>query len=149
MEGDFLLRGTETVICRSDKMSQEVCCLPGAKIHLVIERLSRLIKSTETHPILLVHVGINDTARHRFQDIIRDFEELGNKAKDLKAKLVILSLLPVVGHGPRREEKIVEVNKWLCEWIMVGGSSVEDFWQGMGYTSRWLTETFLLGKSKM
>ena len=114
--GDSLLRGTETVICRSDKLSREVCCLPGAKIHHVTERLPRLIKPTDNHPVLLVHVGTNDTARRRFQDIVRDFEKLGKKAKDLKTKLVISSLLPVVGHGPRREEKIVEVNKWLREW---------------------------------
>ena len=29
--GDSLLRGTETVICRSDKMSRELCCPPRAK----------------------------------------------------------------------------------------------------------------------
>ena len=86
------------------------------KIHDVTERLLRLIKPTECYPVLLVYVGINDTARHHFQDIVRDFEELGKKVKDLKAKLVISSLFPVVGHGPRREEKIVEVNKWLREW---------------------------------
>ena len=114
--GDSLLRGTETVICRPDKMSREVCCLPGARIHDVTERLTRLIKPSEHHPILLIHVGINDTARRRFWDITRDFEELGRKAKNLNAKVVISSLLPVVGHGPMREEKIVEVNKWLRDW---------------------------------
>ena len=90
-----------------------MCCLPGAKIHDVTERLTRLIKPSEHHPTLLVHVGINDTARRRFQDITRDFEELGREVKNLNAKVVISPLLPVVSHDPKREENIGEVNKWL------------------------------------
>ena len=89
--GDSLLRGKETVICRPDKTSREVRCLPGAKIHDVMGRLTRFIKPSECHPILLVHVEINDTARPRFQNITRDFEKLGRKAKNLNAKVVISS----------------------------------------------------------
>lgn len=37
--GDSLLRGTEAPICCPDSFSREVCCLPGARICNVTERL--------------------------------------------------------------------------------------------------------------
>jgi len=114
--GDSLLRGTEAIVCGPDKMSREVCCLPGAKIRDVTERLTRLVKPTDRNPFLLVHVGTNDTARHSLQKIRRDFEDLGRKLKDLGTQVVISSLLPVKGRGPGRERKIVEVNNWLRKW---------------------------------
>lgn len=42
--GDSLLRGTEAPICRPDIQSGEVCCLSGAKIWDVTERLPQLVK---------------------------------------------------------------------------------------------------------
>ena len=70
--------------------------------------------------------------------IDKDFEELGRKAKNLNEKVVISSLLPVVGHGPMREEKIVEVNKWLQEWCHRERSGFLDhgWWtSGKGWTT--------------
>ena len=49
--GDSLLRGRETTICNPDKMNREVYCLPGAKIHDITERLTRLIKPTDSYPL--------------------------------------------------------------------------------------------------
>ncbi|XP_060129222.1 uncharacterized protein LOC132591937 [Zootoca vivipara] len=114
--GDSLLRGTEAVICGPDKMSREVCCLPGAKIKDVTERLQGIIKPTDKYPFLLVHVGTNDTASHSLQKIKNDYEALGRKLKQLDAQIVISSVLPVERHGPGREGKIGEVNNWLRKW---------------------------------
>uniref|UniRef100_A0A670I570 SGNH hydrolase-type esterase domain-containing protein n=1 Tax=Podarcis muralis TaxID=64176 RepID=A0A670I570_PODMU len=114
--GDSLLRGTEAVICGPDKMSREVCCLPGAKIQDVTERLQGIIKPTDKYPFLLVHVGTNDTASNSLQKIKRDYEALGRKLKQLNAQIVISSVLPVERRGPGREGKIVEVNNWLRKW---------------------------------
>ena len=98
--GDSLLRGTEATICKPDKMNREVCYLLVAQICDVTERLIRVIKPTDSYPFLLVHVGTNDTARHSFQDITKDYEDMGRKLKDLGVQVVISSLLPVEGHGP-------------------------------------------------
>uniref|UniRef100_A0A670JHM6 SGNH hydrolase-type esterase domain-containing protein n=1 Tax=Podarcis muralis TaxID=64176 RepID=A0A670JHM6_PODMU len=114
--GDSLLRGTEAVICGPDKMSREVCCLPGAKIQDVTERLQGIIKPTDKYPFLLVHVGTNDTASNSLQKIKREYEALGRKLKQLNAQIVISSVLPVERRGPGREGKIVEVNSWLRKW---------------------------------
>jgi len=47
MLGDSLLKGTEVPIFRPDREAREVCCLPGAKVQVVAERLPLLVKSTD------------------------------------------------------------------------------------------------------
>lgn len=58
--GDSLLRGTEAPICRPDDFSREVCCLPGARIRGVTERLPSLVTPTDYHPLLLFRVGSDE-----------------------------------------------------------------------------------------
>ncbi|CAJ0944341.1 unnamed protein product, partial [Ranitomeya imitator] len=77
--GDSLLRGTEAAICRLDITAREVCCLPGAMIKDVTDRIPKLFSSKDVHPFLLIHVGTNDTARKDLPTICKDFEELGRK----------------------------------------------------------------------
>ncbi|XP_073435803.1 uncharacterized protein [Dendrobates tinctorius] len=114
--GDSLLRGTEAAICRPDITSREMCCLPGAKIKDVSDRISGLFRPTDDYPFLLLHVGTNDTARNDLETICRDFEDLGKKVKELGAQVVFSSILPVDGHGTRRWNKILQVNNWLRRW---------------------------------
>ncbi|CAJ0929838.1 unnamed protein product [Ranitomeya imitator] len=84
--GDSLLRGTEAAICRPDITAREVCCLPGAMIKDVTDRIPKLFSSKDVHPFLLIHVGTNDTARKDLPTICKDFEELGKKVKELDAQ---------------------------------------------------------------
>uniref|UniRef100_A0A803T042 SGNH hydrolase-type esterase domain-containing protein n=1 Tax=Anolis carolinensis TaxID=28377 RepID=A0A803T042_ANOCA len=114
--GDSLLRGTEAIISRPDGMARETCCLPGAKIHHITQRLSRLLKPHHPPHLMLIHVGTNDTARHTFQKITNDFRALGTKLKLYNVHVIFSSLLPVVGHGSTRAGKIVQVNNWLRKW---------------------------------
>lgn len=114
--GDSLLRGTEAAICRPDQQVREVCCLPGAKVRDVAERLPRLFKPTDSYPLLLIHVGTNNTARRSLEDTVRDYEVLGKRVRELGAQVVFSSLLPVEGRGPGRERRILEMNNWLRRW---------------------------------
>uniref|UniRef100_A0A8D0KK09 SGNH hydrolase-type esterase domain-containing protein n=1 Tax=Salvator merianae TaxID=96440 RepID=A0A8D0KK09_SALMN len=119
--GDSLLRGTEAAVCRPDRNSREVCCLPGARIKDVTDSLSRLFSPTDYYPFLLIHVGTNDTARKDFATVCSDFEDLGKKVKELGAQVVFSSILPVDGHGKRRWDRILEVNNWLRQWCYQQG----------------------------
>ncbi|CAM2113005.1 unnamed protein product [Caretta caretta] len=114
--GDSLLRGTESSICRPDRENREVCCLPGAKIRDVTERLPRLIKPSDRYPFLLLHVGTNDTAKNDLERITADYVALGRRIKELEAQVVFSSILPVEGKGLGRDRRIVEVNEWLRRW---------------------------------
>ncbi|XP_065436072.1 uncharacterized protein LOC135979801 [Chrysemys picta bellii] len=114
--GDSLLRGTESSICRPDRENREVCCLPGARIHDVMERLPRLIKPSDRYPFLLLHVGTNDTAKNDLERITTDYVALGRRIKEFEAQVVFSSILPVQGKGRGRDRRIVEVNEWLRRW---------------------------------
>ncbi|XP_065410850.1 uncharacterized protein LOC135973127 isoform X2 [Chrysemys picta bellii] len=114
--GDSLLRGTESSICRPDRENREVCCLPGARIHDVTERLPRLIKPSDRYPFLLLHVGTNDTAKNDLERITADYVALGRRIKEFEAQVVFSSILPVQGKGRGRDRRIVEVNEWLRRW---------------------------------
>nr|XP_048673056.1 uncharacterized protein LOC125620874 isoform X1 [Caretta caretta] len=114
--GDSLLRGTESSICRPDWENQEVCCLPGAKIRDVMERLPRLIKPSDRYPFLLLHVGTHDTAKNDLERITVDYVALGRRIKEFEAQVVFSSILPGEGKGLGRDRRIVEVNEWLHRW---------------------------------
>ncbi|KAM7151046.1 uncharacterized protein RBU57_013820 [Macrochelys suwanniensis] len=114
--GDSLLRGTESSICHPDWENQEVCCLPGARIRDVTERLPRLIKPSDRYPFLLLHVGTNDTAKNDLERITADYVALGRRIKEFEAQVVFSSILPVAGKGRGRDCRIVEVNEWLRRW---------------------------------
>ncbi|CAJ0962937.1 unnamed protein product [Ranitomeya imitator] len=96
--GDSLLRATEAAICRPDITAREVCCLPGAMIKDVTDRIPKLFSSKDVHPFLLIHVGTNDTARKDLPTICKDFEELGKKVKELDAQTTRIRI-----PGPRCE----------------------------------------------
>ncbi|XP_074975977.1 uncharacterized protein LOC142069262 [Caretta caretta] len=114
--GDSLLRGTESSICRPDRENREVCCLPGAKICDVTERLPRLIKPSDRYPFLLLHVGTNDTAKNDLEWITAHYVALGRRIKEFEAQVVFSSILPVEGKGLGRDRRIMKVREWLHRW---------------------------------
>uniref|UniRef100_A0A8D2L091 SGNH hydrolase-type esterase domain-containing protein n=1 Tax=Varanus komodoensis TaxID=61221 RepID=A0A8D2L091_VARKO len=114
--GDSLLRGTEAVVCRPNLKTREVCCLPGACIRHVKDRVKRLVRSRSHQPLLVIHVGTNDVARQGVVGITRDFEALGKKLRELKAQVAFSSILLVRGFGPGRDRRVSEVNDWLRVW---------------------------------
>ena len=65
--GDSLLCGIKAQLCREDPWTHQVCCLLGAQIRDVTERLPKLIKPTYTYPFLLIHVGTNDIAKQTWE----------------------------------------------------------------------------------
>ena len=114
-KGDSLLRGTAAPICQPDREACEVCCLPGAKVRDVTERVPQLVKSTDYYPLLLSHVDTNDTARGNLGRIKEDFKALGMQAKSIGAQ-VIFSILPAGRMGAARNRCIMNINSWLRGW---------------------------------
>ncbi|XP_068784552.1 uncharacterized protein [Struthio camelus] len=115
--GDSLLQRTEAPIYRPDLLSREVCCLPGARIRDVMERLPRLVHTSDYYPLLLFHVGANDT-KGKLETIKQDFRALGMVVKGLGAQVVFSSILAVRGKDGRSSRPIFQVNNWLrhCCW---------------------------------
>ena len=124
--GDSLLRGTEAPTCRPDALSREVCCLPGARIRDVTERLPSLVQSTDYSPLLLFHVGTSDTARSSLRSTKEDYRALGAVVRDSGVQVVFSSILLFKGKGFERASRIWRINKWLRDWCHSQGFSYLD-----------------------
>jgi len=111
--GDSLLRGTEVTFCQPDREAREVCCLPGAKVRDVAKSVPLLVKSTDYYPLLLFHVGMNDTASWNMGRTKEDFKALGMQAKSIGAQIIFSSILPVGGKEEARNRRIMNINFWL------------------------------------
>jgi len=126
MVGDSLLRGTKAPICRPDREACEVCCLPGAKVRDVAERVLQLLKSTDCYPLLLSHIGTNNTANRNPGRIKEDFKALRVKAKSFGAQVTFSSILSAGGRGSARNRCIMSINSWLRGWCCREGFGFYD-----------------------
>ena len=121
MVDDSLLRGTEAPICQPDRESHEVCCLPGAKIRGMAKRVPQLVKSTDYSPLLLFHVGTNDTTSWNLGRIKKEFKALGVQVKSIGAQVIFSSILPAGRRGSARNRCIMSNNSWLFGWCCCEG----------------------------
>lgn len=75
--------------------SREVCCLVGALICSITERLPSPVKPTEHHLLPLCHVGSSDTATGQLRTTETDHVFLRAMLKGSGALVVVSSILPV------------------------------------------------------
>lgn len=93
-----------------------MCCLSGMKVSDLMERSLRLVRPNDYYLCLLIHMGTNNTARHGLDQIIKGYEDLGQKVKEFGAQVVFL-WIPLVGERVvQREQKLLRVNEWLRRW---------------------------------
>lgn len=111
--GDSLLQGMEATICWSDLLSKDVCCLPGIWFQDAVERLPRFVWSSDYFPLLLFHVGTNDTGRGTLECSKHDYIALEVKAKGMGGPGGISLILPVRGKGLMKNGCILWANKQL------------------------------------
>ncbi|XP_042296213.1 uncharacterized protein LOC121915771 isoform X1 [Sceloporus undulatus] len=110
VEGGSLPRGTEARVRRRDKRSQSMCCLPGAEIRDVKEKLTTCVKRADRRSFHSEHMGTNGTTRPSLQDFTSDDEgddddeALGRKLKDQDAGTLTPLLFPLEGKEARSME---------------------------------------------
>ena len=63
--GDSIIRRTDRIVCRPDRFNRMVCCLPGARVRHVVDRVDKLLGGAGHDPAVLVHVGTNDRIHGR------------------------------------------------------------------------------------
>lgn len=116
-----LRRGTEAPSCLLDIQSSELCCLPGAKIQGVTERLPQLVQSTDRYRLLLFHVGTNDMVKESLSKIKKDFRALEAQMKGTDAPMIFSSVFPVRDRGVDWSQCILQIYTWPRGWCHCQG----------------------------
>ncbi|KFV15623.1 hypothetical protein N340_04099, partial [Tauraco erythrolophus] len=114
--GDSHLRGSEGPICWADPALREVCCLLGDWVKDVSRKLPSLIQPTDYYPLLLFHVGGDETETRSPQSIKRDFRTLGQLVRGSGAQVIFFSVLPVASSDTGRSKCIQSINMWPHGW---------------------------------
>uniref|UniRef100_A0A8C5QSS9 SGNH hydrolase-type esterase domain-containing protein n=1 Tax=Leptobrachium leishanense TaxID=445787 RepID=A0A8C5QSS9_9ANUR len=133
--GDSIIKRVDRVICRADRLNRTVCCLPGARVRHVVDRL---LGGAGDDPAVMVHIGTNDKVRGRWKDLKNDFRELGSKLKKRSSKVVFSEILPLPRATVERQREIREVNAWLKAWCRK---------EGFGFLEHWAH--FALGRKEL
>lgn len=80
---DSLLQGTEAPVWQPDSFSVEVCCLMGARIWDVGERLTKLVQPSDCCSLMLLHVSTSDTARGDLESLKHNYMTWETMAKGM------------------------------------------------------------------
>lgn len=126
--GDSIIRGTDRAICHKDRDRRTVCCLPGARVRHIADRVDRLLGGAGENPAVMVHIGTNDKVRGRWSVLKNDFRDLGQKLRARTSKVIFSEILPVPRATPERQREIREVNKWLKNWCRKEGFGFLENW---------------------
>lgn len=117
--GDPLLKGIETSLFQPDRESQDVCCLPRARIWDITVRVPQLVKITDYYPLLLFHVGINDARKQNMGRIKEGFKALGAQVKNMGAQFIFFIIYFLHFASWRKEqsqEETYNTYQLLCGW---------------------------------
>ena len=114
--GDSLLRGTNSPTCQPDLSHREVCCVPGAWVQDITERLPGLIQLSDYYPLLILQAGSDEIEKRSVRAIKRDFRALGKVVNRAGAQVVFLSVPLVAEKDDERNRKAHIINKWLKDW---------------------------------
>ncbi|XP_078056734.1 uncharacterized protein LOC144480983 [Mustelus asterias] len=133
--GNCIVRGTDRRFCESERDSRLVCCLPGARVFDVSDRVFKILKGEGDQPQVVVHTGTNDIGRKRDGDVRQKFRELGWKLRARTNRVVISGLLPVPRASEERNREREQLNTWLQEWCRREGFRYLDNWRS--FWGRW------------
>lgn len=133
--GDSIVRGIDRRFCGRKRDSRRVCCLPGARVKDVSERLQDILEWEGEQPVVVVHIGTNDIGKKRDEVLQGEFRELGDKLKSRTSKVIISGLLPVPRASQSRNRRIFQMNTWLEKWCKGEGFKFLGHWNQ--FWGRW------------
>lgn len=75
--GGSIVKETDRGFCGNRGDSRMVCCVPGARVYNVTDRVQETRKGEGGYPEVVVYVGPNDVGRKNKYILERDFKALG------------------------------------------------------------------------
>ena len=133
--GDSMVKGTDRRFCGKERDSRLVCCLPGARVNDVSDRVFDILKGEGNQPQVVVHVGTHDIGRKKDEDVRQNFRELGWKLRAKTNSVVISGVLPVPRDSEERNRERELLNLWLKGWCRREGFRYLDNWGS--FWGRW------------
>ncbi|XP_072125338.1 transmembrane protein 204 isoform X3 [Mobula birostris] len=94
--GDSIVRGADRRFCGREKDTRMVCCLPGARVRDVSDRVHDILVREGKQPEVVIHVGTNNIGRKRDEVLKCEFRELGRRLKNRISWVTFSGLLPVL-----------------------------------------------------
>eukprot|EP00061_Rhincodon_typus_P012548 g38348.t1 len=73
--GDSIIRGTDSILCKQDRESRMVCCLPGARVRDISDQIETILEWEGEDPVVMVHAGTNNIGKTRKEDLFRDYQK--------------------------------------------------------------------------
>lgn len=108
MVDDSLHWSMKASIYWPDLLGQEVFCLPGT--HNQDGWLLRVIQPYGYHSMLFIHMGTNENARCKPEQIRSDYMSLSVTVKGMGVQVVLSSIFLVMEIDPSRRRCILELN---------------------------------------
>ena len=133
--GDSIVRGTDRRFCGNERDSRLVCCLPGARVRDVSDRVFGILKGEGEQPQVVVHIGTNNIGKKRDGDVRQVFRELGWKLRARTNRVLFSGLLPVPRDSEMRNREREQLNTWLQGWCRREGFRYLDNWGS--FWGRW------------
>ena len=133
--GDSTVMGTDRRVGGKGRDSGLVCCLPGAGVQDISERVFKTLRGEGEQPQVIVHVGTHDIGKLREGDIKQRFMELGWKLKAKSNRVVISGLLPVPRDSLEKNKERESLNSWLKGWCTKEGFRYLNNWGS--FWGRW------------
>ena len=87
-----------------------VCCLPGARVRDVSDRVHSILKWEGDQPDAMVHIGTNDVGRKSEEVLKSEYRELDRKLKSRTPRVIISGLLPVPSASEGRSRMLGRMN---------------------------------------
>jgi len=69
---ETIVRGIDRRFCGHGRDSRMVCCLPGARVHDVLDHIFRILKGEGEQPEVVVHVSTNDVGKKR-DEVVKNY----------------------------------------------------------------------------
>ena len=110
--GDSIVRHQEEEFCRR-KGRRKNYCFPGVKIEGVKEKVADLVSNAPQESVFVVHVGTNDLAKGRSEEVFRRYTSLIKEFRDRRTKVVISGILPRFDLSHTALSRLIGINRRL------------------------------------
>lgn len=108
--GDSQVRYLDRTFCENARERRVRMCLPGARVQDVSDKLDRLLVETGSETVVVVHVGGNDVARKRSEELVNRYRVMLEKVRSSGRTGVVCGVIPRICEGGEWLSRAISLN---------------------------------------